>query len=97
MTSPQSQPAYEPVLADEPAGLSREQFQQEEALREVGETLLNIEQAIRRADRARKAIERGTAEANFLHALGDAIAHLEVTRRTLMQQTYFGQAQQRLI
>lgn len=97
MTSPQGQPAYAPVLADEPAGLSREQAEQEEALREVGATMLNIEQAIRRADQARKTIVRGTNEANFLRALDDAIAELEKTRRTLMQQTYFGQAQQRLI
>ena len=94
-----SQPAghLPPVLPEEPAGLSREQFEQEEALREVGETMLNIEQAIRRADEARKVISRGTAEPNFLLALNDAIAELEKTRRILHQQTYFGRPQQRLL
>lgn len=89
--STSAQRPLDPVLADEPQGLSREQFLQEEALREVGETILNIEQAVRRAGRARTAIERGTGEPNFLRALDDAIAELEKTRRTLHQQMYFGQ------
>lgn len=86
-----------PVLSDQPLGLSREQSEQGEALREVGATMLNIEQAIRRAGKARTAISRGTAEANFLLALDDTIAELEKSRRTLQQQTYFGRPQQRLL
>lgn len=85
------------VLTDDAPGLSLEQTLQEEAMREVDATVLNIEQAIRRADQARRRVARGTAEPNFLRALDDAIKQLEQTRRTLQQQTLFGQAQQRLL
>jgi hypothetical protein len=87
----------EPLLSAEPATLSADQAARESALREVGETLLNIETAIRRADRARREIGRTGTEPNFVLALDAAIAALEETRRTLHQETYFGSAQHRLV
>ena len=86
-----------PVVGAEPAALSPEQVAREAALREVGETLLNIETAIRRADRARREIARAGSEPNFVLALDAAIAALEATRRDLHQETYFGSAQHRLV
>jgi hypothetical protein len=76
---------------------SPEQIAREAAMHEVEETLLNIEQAIRRADRGRKAIRTGGAERNLLLCLDAAIDQLEAARKELFQSAYFGGDQQRLL
>ncbi len=92
-----SQPLQPVVSMGSVDALTPEQASREAALREVGETLLNIEAAIRRADRARREIARTGLEPNFVIALDTAITSLEATRRVLHQETYFGPAQHRLI
>ena len=69
----------------------------EAALHEVEETLLNIEQAIKRADRGRRAIPRGGNEQNLKLCLDAAVEQLEAVRKELFQSAYFGGDQQRLI
>jgi hypothetical protein len=89
---------YSPVV--EPRSDSErspEQVAREEALHEVEETLLNIEQAIKRADRGRQAI-RGDGNDNLRLSLDTAVEQLEAVRRRLFQDAYFGgEAQGRLI
>ncbi len=64
---------------------------------EVEETLLNIEQAIRRADRAHRTVASRGGDANLTLALQEALGELEGTRKALFQATYFASDQQRLI
>lgn len=97
MAQPDFMRPLDPVVAPDPAALTPEQSAREAALREVGETLLNIETAIRRADRARREIARSGSEPDFVLSLDAAIAGLETIRRTLHQETYFGSAQHRLV
>ncbi len=78
-----------------PIKRSPAQVAREAAAREVDETLLNIETAIRRADRARRAV--GDREPNFAIALRAAITELEATRKALFQATYFSRDQHQLI
>lgn len=66
-------------------------------MREVDETLLNIETAIRRAQRARTTIAKARGDSNFVLALETASSALDVVRRQLFQETYFGDSQQRLV
>ena len=76
---------------------SPDQVAREDALREVEETLLHIEQAIKRADRGRNAI-RGDGNDNLKLSLDTAVEQLEAVRRRLFQDAYFGgEAQGRLI
>lgn len=90
--------AYHPIVGASSEGrLSAEQARHEQAMAEVEETLLNIEQAIRRADRAYRAVQSGRGAANIELALKDAVEQLEATRKTLFQATYFAGDQQRLI
>jgi hypothetical protein len=66
-----------------------DQAAREAALQEAAETLHNIEQAIRRAYRAQRAV----AAANELAlemALRKATEQLQAARRELMQSAYFG-------
>jgi hypothetical protein len=89
---------YRPVI--EPRSeteRSPEQIARELALHEVEATLLNIEQAIRRADRGRKAIPAGGPEQNLRMCLDAAVEQLEAARKELFQGAYFGGDQQRLI
>ena len=76
---------------------SPEQIAREAAMHEVEETLLNIEQAIRRADRGRKAIRTGSNEQNLRLCLDAAVDQLEAVRKELFQSSYFGGDQQRLL
>lgn len=89
---------YRPVI-DSRSDMERspEQIAHETALHEVEETLLNIEQAIRRADRGRKAILATGPEQNFRRCLETVIDQLEAARKELFQSAYFGGDQQRLI
>lgn len=90
--------AYRPVI-DSRSEMERspEQVAREDALREVEETLLNIEQAIRRADRGRKAIPAGGGGRNLRLCLDAVVQQLEAVRKELFQSAYFGGEQQRLI
>jgi hypothetical protein len=76
---------------------SPEQIAREAAMHQVEETLLNIEQAIRRADHGRKAIPVGGSERNLRLCLDTAVDQLEAVRKELFQGAYFGGEQQRLI
>jgi hypothetical protein len=89
---------YRPVIESRPdTERSPEQIAREEAMHEVEETLLNIEQAIKRADRARKAISASSNERNLRLSLDGAVEQLEAVRKELFQSAYFGGDQQRLI
>jgi hypothetical protein len=90
-------PVYRPVV--DPRGdmeRSPEQAARETALHEVEETLLNIEQAIRRADRGRKTIGSNLDTWNLKLSLDDAVTRLEAVRKELFQSAYFGGDHQRL-
>jgi len=89
---------YRPVI--EPSSTperSPEEVAREQAMHEVEQTLLNIEQAIRRADRGRKAISPDGNERNLRLALDQAVEQLEAVRKDLFQSGYFGGQQQRLM
>jgi hypothetical protein len=60
----------------------------EGALQEVAETLLNIEQAIRRAYRAERAVSVAVDDPNLEMALRNAMEQLQSARRELMQTTF---------
>lgn len=89
---------YRPVI-DSGSEMERspDQAAREAAMHEVEETILNIEQAIRRADRGRKSIPADGASRNLRLCLDAAVAQLEAVRRELFQSAYFGGDQQRLI
>jgi soluble cytochrome b562 len=95
---PTPERAYRPVI-DSRSDMERtpEQAAHEEALRHVEETLLNIEQAIRRADRGRKSIPADSAGRNLRLCLDSVVEQLEAVRKELFQGAYFGGEQQRLI
>jgi hypothetical protein len=76
---------------------SPEQVAHEQAVREVGDTLLNIEQAIKRGQRARRSIEVTGREPDLALALGSALEDLERVRKTLFQSAYLGGDQPRLL
>ena len=89
---------YQPVInARSDMDRTPEQAAREEALKHVEETLLNIEQAIRRADQARKSIPAGGPENNLRLCLDTVVLQLEATRKELFQSSYFGGDQQRLV
>jgi hypothetical protein len=96
MAAPQHE--YRPVV-DPRSDMERsiEQVAREAALNQVEETLLNIEEAIRRADRGRKAIPPGSPEQNLRLCLDTVVDKLEAVRKELFQSAYFGGDQQRLI
>jgi len=73
---------------------SPEQAGHEAALREVSETILNIEAAIQRPHRARSSLVAGRAEPNLVHAMSQVIEDLETAQRTLHQRTYLAADQQ---
>jgi hypothetical protein len=89
---------YRPVIdSRSESERSPAQVAREAALHEVEETLLNIEQAIKRADRARRTIPAGGDEQNLKLCLDTAVEQLEAVRKELFQSAYFGGDQQRLI
>lgn len=91
-------PDYTPIVDDSsPMARTPDQVACEAAMREVSETLLNIEQAVRRADRAHRAVAARSDDGNIALALRDALTALKATHKTLFQTTYFGDDQQRLI
>ena len=95
---PAPERAYRPVI-DSRSEMERtpEQVAREAAMRHVEETLLNIEQAIRRADVGRKEIPSEGARRNLRLCLDSAVDQLEAVRKELFQGAYFAGEQQRLI
>lgn len=94
----QSQPEYRPIV-DDRSDLERspEQVAHEAAMTEIAETLANIEQAIRRAERGRKAVAVLGRDRNAEMSLATAVEQLQATHRTLFQEGYFSGDQQRLV
>lgn len=94
----QSHPEYQPIISDR-SDLERspEQVAHEAAMTEIAETLANVEQAIRRAERGRKAVAVLGRDRNAELALKVAVEALQATHRTLFQEGYFSGDQQRLI
>lgn len=93
-----ARPEYRPVIESHSvAERSPGEVAKEQALHEVEQTLLNIEEAIRRADRGRKKISPDGNERNLRLALDHAVEQLEATRKELFQSGYFGGQQQRLM
>lgn len=89
---------YRPVI--EPGSTperSPQDVAREQAMHEVEQTLLNVEEAIRRADRGRKTISPDGNERNLRLALDRAVEQLEAVRKELFQTAYFGGQQQRLL
>jgi citrate lyase beta subunit len=75
---------------------SPEQAARENALREVSETLLNIEQAARRAKQARQAAAMTVGCEDLAQVLGAAEQRLEEVRKDLFQSAYFAGDRPRL-
>ena len=69
----------------------------EQALHEVEQTLLNIEEVKRRGHRSSRAISPGRDERNLRLALDRTVEQLEAVSKELFQSRYFGGHQQRLI
>lgn len=76
---------------------SPDQVSREAAMQEVSDVLLNLEHTIARAKRAFKAVGKLSDEGNAALALTNALDQLQVARKRLMQDAYFGGDQQRLV
>lgn len=88
-----------PASEDTRAGMQRspEQAAREAAMREVSDTLLNIEQTIRRVERAHRTVTDQVHEPNLKVALAAAKERLQEAHKDLFQGGYFGGGQQRLL
>ncbi len=75
---------------------SPEQAAREAGLREVAETLTNIEQATRRAQRAQRTAAMTVGCDDLARVLETAAARLEAAHKELMQGAYFSADQPRL-
>lgn len=73
-----------------------EQEARETALREVSETLLNIEQAARRAKQAHRVAAMSVGCEDLARVLGTAEEKLEAVRKDLFQGAYFNAGGPRL-
>ncbi|MGH7643576.1 MAG: hypothetical protein ACRENX_11325 [Candidatus Dormibacteria bacterium] len=72
-----------------PGQLSEAEASRELALREIGETMLMVEAAVSRADRALKVLDQQSGSDPQHHAaLVRARRDLEATRRRLHQEAY---------
>lgn len=69
----------------------------EQALHEVEQTRLNIEETVRRAHRSSRAISPDGDERDLRLALDRTVEQLETVRKKLFQSGYFGGHQQHLI
>ncbi|MDG4750174.1 hypothetical protein O7630_04390 [Micromonospora sp. WMMD718] len=61
----------------------------EAGLREVSEVLLNIEQAIRRTQRAERTVSMTVGCDDLARMLDTAARNLEIARKDLLQGAYF--------
>lgn len=66
-----------------------EQAADEAAFRQVREIIVNVEQAIRRAERAHKELTRTGTHPGYVTVSEDAITELKSLRKRLTQRTYF--------
>ncbi|GAB2941621.1 hypothetical protein GCM10027280_32730 [Micromonospora polyrhachis] len=66
-----------------------EQAAREAGLREVSDVLLNIEQAIKRADRAQRTVSMTVGCDDLARMLTTASRNLETARKDLFQNAYF--------
>jgi hypothetical protein len=93
-----SRQEYRPVIEPQSAvERSSSDVAREQALHEVEQTLLNIEETIRRAHHGRQSISPEGNERNLRLALDRAVEQLEAVRKELFQNGYFGGPQQRLM
>ncbi|WP_007024685.1 hypothetical protein [Saccharomonospora iraqiensis] len=77
-----STPAHDPRTQSQAA--------HERAMSEVSDVLMNIENALSRAKKAKKRLGTGPEEHNAQLALNDATKTLEQARARLQKDTYFG-------
>ncbi|MEU7912737.1 hypothetical protein [Microbispora bryophytorum] len=89
-------PELKPLIDDSADVRSPKQYADEQAMGEIAGTISGIEDAIRRADKARKNVSRMVDNPNLIVALNSAISQLEAVRKELFQSTYFGGDQQRI-
>jgi 23S rRNA G2445 N2-methylase RlmL len=75
---------------------SPEQAAREDGLREVSEALVNIEQAIKRTERARRTAAMTIGCDDLARMLGTAVRNLEAARKDLFQGAYFSADQPKL-
>lgn len=74
---------------DAPRSTASEESVREAALREIGETMLMIEAAVSRADRALKVLaQQESGDPQHMAALSRARRDLEAARRRLHQEAY---------
>ncbi|GIJ26839.1 hypothetical protein Vqi01_20010 [Micromonospora qiuiae] len=66
-----------------------EQAARETGLREVSEALLNIEQAIKRTERAKRTVSMTVGCDDLARMLDTAARNLEIARKDLFQGAYF--------
>ncbi|MGH3448997.1 MAG: hypothetical protein ACRDP4_15370, partial [Nocardioidaceae bacterium] len=76
---------------------SSEQAALERAAGQVSDVLLNLENSLARAKKAKKAVAKDGVDSNAELALGDTIRELERVRKRLQQDTYFAGDSLRLI
>lgn len=74
-----------------------EQVRHEDASAHLSDVMLNVEHALARARKARKAVAKSGNEENIELALADCVTELEKVRRRLMQDGYFGSDTIRLV
>ena len=84
-------------MSTSPNERSVEQVAHESAMAEVAETLLNIEQAQRRADRAVKSVALLGRDRNTELALRAAARSLAEAHKALFEEAYLSGTQQRLV
>ncbi|MFI0791189.1 hypothetical protein ACH4OY_00570 [Micromonospora rubida] len=68
---------------------SPEQAAREAGLREVSDALLNIEQAIKRTERAKRTVSMTVGCDDLARMLDTAARNLEIARKDLFQGAYF--------
>jgi hypothetical protein len=88
--------AARPVSAPFELGLSPEQAADEAVMLGISGTMLNIEDAIRRATSAHVVARDNPRKANKALVLERVITELQATRTMLFQKGYFGGDQQEL-
>lgn len=79
----------EPVYRNGIPERTPEQAADEAAFGQVNETIVNIEHAVRRAEKAHKKLVRQGTHPGHIKAIETAIAELKATRKKLTQSTYF--------
>lgn len=84
-------------MAQSPAERSPEDAAHEAVMNGVSNVLLNIEHAVSLAKKTRTQAAKTDEERNAMLALDEAITSLQATRKRLMQDAYYRQAELRLL